>query len=157
MGLLSKASEMLQEESRCGQTELELELQVSARRSLRHPRANIALTPLHQMTCQPRNTRSFQIIRFVDAKSFKHACSAQLQIWDIISLGHDMIKEGARYHVSVLIDRWHTVTHAESLALSQVSNLAPAQLRSWSRPSGAECAAYLSSRRDTQWSEIGNR
>jgi hypothetical protein len=47
-----------------------------------------------------RETRSFQIVRFVDAQAVKRPLAAQLQIWDVVSLGDNVVEEKARYHVS---------------------------------------------------------
>ncbi|KAJ9127504.1 hypothetical protein QFC24_000913 [Naganishia onofrii] len=81
--------------------------------------------------CPPRSTRSFQIIRIVDAGSLQYAQlrEAQLQVWDVKQLGDNMFQEGARY---------------------QVSNLVPAQQKAWNsfKEKGE---IYLSTTKGTAW------
>ncbi|KAJ9094408.1 hypothetical protein QFC21_005947 [Naganishia friedmannii] len=84
--------------------------------------------------CPPRSTRSFQIIRIVDAGQLQQVQlrEAQLQVWDVKQLGDNMFQEGAGY---------------------QVSNLVPAQQKAWNsfKEKGE---IYLSTTKATAWKRL---
>jgi hypothetical protein len=149
LSLYMKAKEDFQTEMANVQAEMEDQIRVCPVLR-RHNKISSCIIACLQRLCPPRSTRSFQIIRVVDAVTSRYPQlrEAQLQVWDAKMLGEKMLQEGSRYQVR-LIDTNPFDLYSVKYHL-QVSNLIPAQQKAWVnfRDKGQ---IYLSTSKATTW------
>ncbi|QRV80418.1 DNA recombinational repair protein BRCA2 [Ceratobasidium sp. AG-Ba] len=84
--------------------------------------------------CPPRKVRNFRVVVIKDACTLRRPTerTAQLTIWDILSVAGDSLRTGQRY---------------------LLANVQPSQLASWRKGNDA-ADIYLSTRRDTKWTMV---
>ncbi|KZO89991.1 hypothetical protein CALVIDRAFT_491058 [Calocera viscosa TUFC12733] len=82
-----------------------------------------------------RQVRNFQVACIEDARTYHRTPmrTGQLTVWDILSMGDEIIREGRSY---------------------LVSNIVPTQKGSWGKPAVADSEVFLQTTRGTRWSPV---